>query len=160
MKSSLLLLALLGLACYRQPPLGEPFPNATEVTYPDSERTVLAAATQAIVDEGLSVQTEDTEHRWVTSRMIDIGQLSHLSPSAVDTYVGADRVVRFRFVVRRTFGATTLYGEVLYEPAPGGGQRSERPVPTGNPARAVLARMITRIGTALSDARSASRPGD
>jgi hypothetical protein len=150
--------AVIAAACYRRPPLGEPLPGATEIALPDSERVVLAAATQAIVDEGLSVQIVDDEHLWVSSRPVDIGMLNHLAMST-STYAGNDRVVRFRFVVRRTFGASRLYGEVLYQPTPGGGERSERPVPKDNPARPVLARMIERIQSALAERRAAARPG-
>jgi hypothetical protein len=151
-------LAVIAAACYRQPPMGDPLPGATEVTYADSEAAVFAAATQALVDEGLSIQTVDDAHRWVTSVPVDIGMLSHL-PMAASNYSGDDRVVMFRFVTRKTFGATTLYGEVLYQPNPLGGQRSVRPVPKDNPARAVLTRMITRVQRELEDGRdAAARP--
>jgi hypothetical protein len=57
--------------------------------------------------------------------------------------------VRFRFIARRTFGASRLYGEVTYEPYPDAGRRGERAAAADNPARAVLARMMARIDERL-----------
>ncbi len=150
---ALLALSLLVQAGSCVPPrrIEDPVPGAVQFSLPDSARYVLDAAAYAITDEGLSITQKDRTRMLVESGFVDIGTLRTRNDRSA--YVGPERVVKFRFRTRTTFGATNLIGEAVYRVDENAGRAGERMVPEGHAALEVLTRMFGRINARLSDER-------
>ncbi|MDQ6887807.1 MAG: hypothetical protein M3068_10990 [Gemmatimonadota bacterium] len=151
---ALLSLALLvqSGSCVSARRIDEAVPGALQFSFPDSARYVLDAAAYAITDEGLSITQKDATRMLVESGFVDIGTLRARSDRSA--YTGPDRMIKFRFRTRTTFGATILVGEAVYRPNENAGRAGERMVPESHAAREVLTRMFAGVGTRLSDERA------
>jgi intein/homing endonuclease len=146
-----LTLAANSVACAYPRNIFEPVPGSFEITVPDSVREATDAAAAALSDEGLRVLQHDRRRGFVESDYVDIGAVK----STIDrsTYVGNERLVKFQFFARRTFGGTRVSGAAIYRPASGGGRAEERMVPAEHAGREVLTRLLARVDSHLAEER-------
>ena len=145
------LCSLAVLACVRGRRIGDPVPGAVQVVLQDSASVALAAFERAIVDEGVPIYVTDRDRSFVESQPIDVAALKTLGNP--DGLSDAERVVRFRFYVRRDLGATRVFGEALYQLGGADLRAMQRMVPDDHPARQVLARMIEKAQRYLAESR-------
>ena len=150
-----LALALATSACARPRDIERPVPGAVEITVTDSVRYVVDAAVRAITDEAVGVVLADADRGLVESAWVELDAIRTPLPIDLESYTGLERTVRFTFHVRPTFGGSTVAAAATYQPSPVGGRATERMVPVGHPARAVLDRMLTRIREYVDAARRA-----
>ena len=151
------IVAVAASACVRQRDIFAPVPGALQRTLPDTSiGAALDAAALAITDRGLTVSQMDRENGIVESEYVDIAAVR--SDVDAGAALGIERNVRFRFRAIPSFGAISLYGEVVYQLGDFGGRASERMVPEQHPARSVLAEMLTSIEDRVAQARAERNP--
>lgn len=150
----------VAVSCVRRD-IFAPLPEAIQVTIPDTSiATVMAASAEALTDRGLTVQLTDEEHGTVESRYVDIAAVR--TDVDAGTAIGIERTIRFRFRAIPSFGAISLYGEVVYQLGDFGGRATERMVPENHPARPVLIEMMRSIAdkVAIAKAARSAQPPD
>ena len=143
--------AVTVIGCASPRDIREPVEGAVVVTLPDSARWIYEATIDALNDEPIRIALTDRRAGLVETDYIDLSSV-RLSVNMEDLPM-AERMVKFRFRTRTTFGATDLIAEVMGR-RPGGGAANERMLPPGHPSRQVLMRLIEGIRERLVDRRS------
>lgn len=146
----LLLCALFLAACSSPRNIRDPVEGAVVVTLPDSAAPILDATVAALNDEPIQIALIDRERGVVETDYIDLASVR--LPVNVGNEPQADRLVKFRFRTRNTFGATNLIAEAIRRPL-SGGAAMERMLPPSHPAHHVLQRVLRNVDERLTRVR-------
>lgn len=146
----LLLFLLLVAACSSPRSIRDPVEGAVVVTLPDSAALILDATVAALNDEPIQIALIDRDRGIIETDYIDLASVR--LPVNVGGEPQADRLVKFRFRTRNTFGATNLIAEAIRRPL-SGGAAMERMLPPNHPAHYALQRVLRNIDARLTRTR-------
>lgn len=142
--------ATLSLACVQARDIREPVEGAVVVTFPDSAGPIFDATVAALNDEPIRIVLTDRARGIIETDYVDLTAL-RLTVNMSEEPL-ADRMVKFRFRTRTTFGATHLVGEAIRRPL-SGGAAMERMLPPSHAGRQVLNRVLASVAERLAEGR-------
>ena len=142
--------AVMVIGCASPRNIREPVEGAVVVTLPDSARWIYDATIDALNDEPIRIALTDRGAGLIETAYIDLTSVR--LPVNMADLPTSERLVKFRFRTRTTFGATNLIAEVMGR-RPGGGAANERMLPPDHPSRVVLMRLIEGIRERLAERR-------
>lgn len=142
--------AMLPVACVQARDIREPVEGAVVVTFPDSAGPIFDATVAALNDEPIRIVLTDRARGIIETDYVDLTAL-RLTVNMSEEPL-ADRMVKFRFRTRTTFGATHLIGEAIRRPL-SGGAAMERMLPPSHAGRQVLNRVLASVDERLAGQR-------